>query len=108
MHTSAPNRLVQPLSQVIVAAFPSLIFVLLLPNRGKLFSFFSFGGGGGGGGYIVGYTDRKLFLWQSISGAVKRDFRTYIRRYTSPNASCEGHPHFNAIKTLYLKQAVKK
>ena len=50
MHTSAPNRLVQPLSQVIVAAFPSLIFVLLLPNRGKLFSFFSFGGGGGGGG----------------------------------------------------------
>ena len=37
------------------------------------------------GSYIVGYTVGKLVLWRRASGAVKRDFRTYIRRYTSPN-----------------------
>ena len=37
------------------------------------------------GRYIVGYTVRNLVLRRRASGAVKRDFRTYIRRYTSPN-----------------------
>ena len=37
------------------------------------------------GRYIVRYTVGKLVLWRRASGAVKRDFRTYIRRYTSPN-----------------------
>ena len=36
------------------------------------------------GRYIVGYTVRNLVLRRRASGAVKRDFRTYIRRYTSP------------------------
>ena len=33
------------------------------------------------GRYIVG----NLVLWRRASGAVKRDFRPYIRRYTFPN-----------------------
>ena len=37
------------------------------------------------GRYIVGYTVGNLALRRRVSGAVKRDFRTYIRRYTSPN-----------------------
>ena len=37
------------------------------------------------GRYIVGYTVGNLVLRRRASGAVKRDFRTYIRRYTSPN-----------------------
>ena len=37
------------------------------------------------GKYIVGYTVGNLVLRRRASGAVKRDFRTYIRRYTSPN-----------------------
>ena len=41
------------------------------------------------GRYIVGYKVRNLVLWRRASGAVKRDFRTYIRRYTSPNENFE-------------------
>ena len=41
------------------------------------------------GRYIVGYTDGNLVLRRRASGAVKRDFRTYIRRYTSPNENFE-------------------
>ena len=37
------------------------------------------------GRYIAGYTVGNLVLWRRASGALKRDFRTYIRRYTSPN-----------------------
>ena len=33
-----------------------------------------------------------------MSGAIKRDFRTYIRQYTSPNENFEyGYPHSNAL-----------
>ena len=50
------------------------------------------------GRYIVGYTVRNLVLWQRASGAVKPDFQTYIRRYTSPNENFEyGYPHSNAL-----------
>ena len=41
------------------------------------------------GTYIVGYTVGNLVLRRRVSGAVKRDFRTYIRRYTSPNENFE-------------------
>ena len=41
------------------------------------------------GRYIVGYTVRNLVLRQSRSGGVKRDFRTYIRGYTSLNENFE-------------------
>ena len=34
------------------------------------------------GRYIVGYTVGNLVLRRRVSGAVKRDFRPYIRRYT--------------------------
>ena len=34
---------------------------------------------------IFGYTVGNLVLRRCISGAVKRDLRTYIPRYTSPN-----------------------
>ena len=48
------------------------------------------------GRYIVRYTVGNLVLWRRASGAVKRDFRTYIRRYTSPNEIFEyGYPHSN-------------
>ena len=41
------------------------------------------------GRYIVGYTVGNLVLQRRTSGAVKGDFRTYIRRYTSPNENFE-------------------
>ena len=45
-----------------------------------------------------------LVLRQRASGAVKRDFRTYIRRYTSPNENFEyGYPHSNALLQFDLK-----
>ena len=48
------------------------------------------------GRYIVGYTVANLVLRRRASGAVKRDFRTYIRRYTSPNEFFEyGYPLSN-------------
>ena len=56
------------------------------------------------GRYIVGYTVGNLVLRRRESGAVKRDFRTYIRRYTSPNENFEyGYPHSNAFLQFDLK-----
>ena len=56
------------------------------------------------GRYIVRYTVGNLVLRQRASGAVKRDFRTYIRRYTSPNENFEyGYPHSNAFLQFCLK-----
>ena len=53
------------------------------------------------GRYIVGYTVENLVLRRRLSGAVKRDFRTYIRRYTSQNENSEyGYPHSNALLTF--------
>ena len=37
------------------------------------------------GRYIVGYTIGNFVLRRRVSGAVKHDFRPYIRRYTTPN-----------------------
>ena len=55
--------------------------------------------------YIVGYTVGNLVLRRRVSGAVKRDFRTYIRRYTSPNENFEyGYPHSNALSTFSLQK----
>ena len=57
------------------------------------------------GRYIVGYTVENLVLRRHVSGAVKRDFRTYIRRYTSPNENFEyGYPHSNAKLTFSLQK----
>ena len=59
--------------------------------------------------YNVGYTVGNLVLRQSISKAVKRDFRTYIRWYTSPNKNFEyGYPHSNALLTFSLQKDSKK
>ena len=56
------------------------------------------------GRYIVGYTVGNLVLRRRASGAVKRDFRTYIRRYTSTNEKFEyGYPHSNALLQFRLK-----
>ena len=56
------------------------------------------------GRYIVGYTVGNLVLQRRASGAVKRDFRTYIRRYTSPNEKFEyGYPHSNTLLQFRLK-----
>ena len=53
---------------------------------------------------IVGYTVGNLVIRRRASGAVKRDFRTYIRRYTSPNENFEyGYPHSNALLQFELK-----
>ena len=37
------------------------------------------------GRYIVGHTVGNLVLRRRARGAMKRDFQTYIRRYTAPN-----------------------
>ena len=56
------------------------------------------------GRYIVGYTVGNLVLCRRASGAVKHDFRTYIRHYTSPNEKVEyGYPHSNALLQSYLR-----
>ena len=56
------------------------------------------------GRYNVRYTVGNLVLWRCPSGAVRRDFRTYIRRYTSPNENFEyGYPHSNARLQFHLK-----
>ena len=61
------------------------------------------------GRYIVGYRVRNLVLRRRVSGAVKRDFRTYIRRYTSPNKIFEyGYPHSNALLTFFLQTKTVK
>ena len=55
------------------------------------------------GRYIVGYTVGNLVLWRRVSGAVKLDFRMYIRRYISPNENFEyGYPHSNALLIFFL------
>ena len=60
------------------------------------------------GRYIIGYTVGNLVLRRRVSGAVKRDFRTYIRRYTSQNENFEyGYPHSNALLTFPFKKTVK-
>ena len=52
------------------------------------------------GRYIIG----NLVLQPRASGAVKRDFRPYIRQYTSPNENFEyGYPHSNALLQYHLK-----
>ena len=57
------------------------------------------------GRYIVGYTVGNLDLRRRVSGAVKRDFRTYFRRYTSPNENFEyGYLHSNALLNFSLKR----
>ena len=57
------------------------------------------------GRYIVGYTVGNLVLRRRVSGAIKRDFRTYIRRYTSPNENFEYcYPHSNALLTFSLQK----
>ena len=56
------------------------------------------------GRYIVGYTVGNLVLRRRASGVVKLDFRTYIRRYTSPNENFEyGYPHSNTRLQFCLK-----
>ena len=56
------------------------------------------------GRYIFGYTVGNLVLRRRASGAVKRDFRTYIRRYTSPNENFEySYPNSNALLQLRLE-----
>ena len=45
-----------------------------------------------------------LVLRRRASGAVKRDFRPYIRRYTSPIENFEHvYPHSNALLQFSLK-----
>ena len=45
-----------------------------------------------------------LVLRRRASGAVKRDFRTCIRRYTSPKENFEyGYPHSNGLLQFDLK-----
>ena len=45
-----------------------------------------------------------LVLRRRESGAVKRDFRMYIRQYTSPNEHFEyDYPHSNALLQFELK-----
>ena len=57
---------------------------------------------------IVGYTVGNLVLRRRASRAVKRDFRTYIRRYTSPNKNFEyDYPHSNAVLQFCLKLEMK-
>ena len=57
------------------------------------------------GRYIVVYTVGNLVLQRRVSGAIKRDFRTYIRRYTSPNENFEyGYPHSNVLLTFSLQK----
>ena len=54
--------------------------------------------------YIVGYTVGNLVLRQRVSGAVKRDFRPHIQRYTSQNENFEyGYTHSNALLQFCLK-----
>ena len=56
------------------------------------------------GRYIVGYTVGYVVLRRRERGVVKRDFRTYIRQYTSPNENVEyGYPHSNALLLSHLK-----
>ena len=58
------------------------------------------------GRYIVGYMVGSFVLRRRVSGAVKRNFRPYNRRYTSPNEHFEyGFPHSNALFNIYSSKA---
>ena len=60
------------------------------------------------GRYIVRYMVGNLVLRRHLNGVVKRDFRTYIRRYTSPNENFEyGYPHSNALLSFSLQKYSK-
>ena len=48
------------------------------------------------GRYIVGYTVGNFVLRLRVSGAVKHDFRPYIRRYTSP------YEHLNMVIPILM------
>ena len=59
------------------------------------------------GRYIVRYMVGNLVLQRRASGAVKHNFRTYIRRYTSQNENFEhGYPHSNALHSLISNWSV--
>ena len=46
-----------------------------------------------------------IVLRRRVSGAIKCDSRTYIRRYTSPNENFEyGYPHSNVLLTFSLQK----
>ena len=46
-------------------------------------------------------------LRRRVSGAVKHDFRPYIRRYISPNENFEyGYPHSNVLFTFYTSKTL--
>ena len=54
------------------------------------------------GRYIVDYMVGNFILRGCVRGAVKRNFRPYNRRYTSPNEHFEyGYPHSNALFNIY-------
>ena len=54
------------------------------------------------------YTVGNIVLQRRVSGAVKRDFLTYIRRYTSPNENFEyDYHHSNALLKFFFKLTVK-
>ena len=51
----------------------------------------------------MGYMNRNLVLQRHTNGAVKRDFRTDIRHYTSTNENLEySYPHSNALLQFCL------
>ena len=52
---------------------------------------------------------RKFSFTATRKRSRQRDFRTYIRRYTSPNENFEyGYPHSNALLIFSLKKDSKK
>ena len=54
--------------------------------------------------YSVGYTVGNLVLRRPASEAIICDFRTYIRRYTSPSENFKyGYPHSDALLQFCLK-----
>ena len=57
------------------------------------------------GRYIAGYTVGNFVLRRRVGGAVKHDFRPYIRRYTSTNEKFEyGYPHSNVLFNFYTSK----
>ena len=59
------------------------------------------------GRYIVGYTVGNFVSRRRVSGAIKHDFRPYIRWYTSPNEKFEyGYPHSNVLFIFYTSQTL--
>ena len=59
------------------------------------------------GRYILGYTVGNFVLRRRVSGAVKHDFRPYIRRYISPNEKFEyGYPHSSVLFNFYTSKTL--